>query len=72
MSAGDGRASPMEAAMERLEFKCPTTGRRVDVGIETEITSLLRMRDHKVTAKCTACGRWHEWEVREAYLPEAA
>jgi len=57
--------------MERLEFKCPTTGRRIDVGIETEITSLLRIRDHKVTSKCAACGGWHEWLVRDAYLPEA-
>src|SRR5262249_18321694 len=70
ISSGDGRNSQMEAAMERLEFKCPTTGRRVDIGIETEITSLLRIRDHRVTGKCTACGQWHEWLVRDAYLPE--
>jgi endogenous inhibitor of DNA gyrase (YacG/DUF329 family) len=58
--------------MERLIFVCPTTGREVDVGVETEIGTLLRIRMNTVRALCPACGKWHEWPVRDAFLPPAA
>ena len=58
--------------MERLMFVCPETGREVDVGIETEIGTLLRIRSNKLRAPCPACGRKHEWIVRDAALPRAA
>jgi len=67
-----GSISLVEAAMERLKFECPTTGRMVDVGIESEITSLLRIRQNVVHAQCTACGQQHEWLVRDAQLQRAA
>jgi hypothetical protein len=38
--------------MERLIFVCPTTGRDVDVGIETEIGTLLRIREKTLRARC--------------------
>ena len=57
--------------MERLQFQCPNTGRLVDVGIESEITSLLRIRDSRVRARCPACGERHEWRVRDAQLRAA-
>jgi hypothetical protein len=62
----------MEAAMEHLVFVCRETGRTVDSGVETEIGTLLRIRDHSVRAHCTACGKWHEWPVRDAFLAKAA
>jgi len=58
--------------MERLLFVCPTTGRQVDVGVETEIDTLLRIKSNRLRATCPACGRSHEWLVREAALPRAA
>lgn len=58
--------------MERLFFCCPTTGRDVDVGIETEIVTLLRIKQNTVRARCPACGQWHEWKVRDAILEKAA
>ena len=58
--------------MERLLFACPTTGTGVDIGVETEIKTLLRIRSNTVRARCPACGQWHEWPVRDAYLAEAA
>jgi predicted RNA-binding Zn-ribbon protein involved in translation (DUF1610 family) len=58
--------------MERLQFECPNSGRLVDVGIESEITSLLRIRHNQVRAKCPACGERHEWLVRDAQLARAA
>jgi hypothetical protein len=32
----------------------------------------LRIRSNHVLARCPACGERHQWEVREARLPEAA
>jgi hypothetical protein len=61
--------------MERLFFTCPKTGRKVDVGIESELQTLLRIRAHKLRARCPACGEEHEWRVNEAQLvvpPRAA
>ena len=54
--------------MERLLFVCPNSGRDVDVGIESELDTLLRIRMNRVRAKCPACGAWHEWRVRDAQL----
>jgi transcription elongation factor Elf1 len=54
--------------MERLIFTCPTTGSEVDVGIESEIATLLRIRGEVVRAECPACGQQHEWQVNDARL----
>ena len=58
--------------MERLFFVCPTTRQTVDVGISTEIGTLLRIKSHTLRSACHACGEVHEWAVREAELPHAA
>lgn len=58
--------------MERLHFVCPTTGQEIDVGIESELDTLLRIRSNKVRARCSACGPDHEWRVRDAQLAQAA
>jgi predicted RNA-binding Zn-ribbon protein involved in translation (DUF1610 family) len=56
--------------MERLYFRCPKTGQEVDVGIESELQTLLRIRAHKLRARCPACGGEHEWRVSDAQLAE--
>ena len=58
--------------MEKLMFTCPNTGQQVDVGVATEIGTLLRIRSRIVRARCTACGEMHEWLVRDAQLSKAA
>ena len=58
--------------MERLFFTCPTTRRSVDIGVETEIGTLLQIKSETVRARCPACGQVHEWIVRDADLPKAA
>jgi endogenous inhibitor of DNA gyrase (YacG/DUF329 family) len=62
----------MEAVMEHLVFVCPTTGREVDSGVESEIGTLLRIRHETIRAHCPACGQRHEWAVRDAFLAKAA
>ena len=58
--------------MERLYFACPTTGREVDVGIETVLETLLRIRLTNVRGRCPHCGAEHEWRVRDARFAKAA
>lgn len=58
--------------MERLHFFCPKTGQEIDVGIESELDTLLRIRSNKVRARCPACDQDHEWMVRDAQLAHAA
>ena len=54
--------------MERLHFVCPSTGQDVDVGIDSELDTLLRIRRSRVLALCPVCDKCHEWEVRDARL----
>jgi len=58
--------------MESLHFICPNTGRDIDVGIKSDLETLLRIRGNRVRARCPACGQFHEWQVRDAQLPKAA
>jgi len=58
--------------MERLVFRCPRTGQTVDIGIESELQTLLRIRANKVAARCPHCGQRHEWFIRDAQLAKAA
>jgi hypothetical protein len=58
--------------MERLYFVCPRTGREIDVGIETEPRTLLRVQMTLVHARCPHCGADHAWPVRDARLASAA
>jgi transcription elongation factor Elf1 len=58
--------------MERLHFLCPRSGRDIDVGIDTELQTLLQIRSKHVLACCPVCGERHEWQVREAKLAQAA
>jgi endogenous inhibitor of DNA gyrase (YacG/DUF329 family) len=72
LQSRSARKSPTEAAMEHLIFVCPTTGREVDSGVESEISTLLRIRQQTMRMRCPACGEWHEWSVRDAFLARAA
>ncbi|MEA2923262.1 MAG: hypothetical protein QOE78_1053 [Alphaproteobacteria bacterium] len=58
--------------MEHLIFMCPSTGREVDSGVESEIGTLLRIRQQNLRLLCPACGGWHQWAVRDAFLAKAA
>jgi hypothetical protein len=58
--------------MESLIFICPETKQPVDVGVTSEITTLLRIRSRIVRAECPMCGKIHEWPVRDAWLAQAA
>ena len=58
--------------MEKLMFVCPKTNQQVDIGVATEIGTLLRIRSRTLRAQCPACGETHEWLIRDAALVKAA
>lgn len=58
--------------MQRLHFTCPVTDETIDIGIESELDTLLRIRQNRVVARCPRCGERHEWRVAEAQLRKAA
>lgn len=58
--------------MERLNFVCPTSGQDIDIGIDCELETLLRIRSNRVFARCPVCGERHAWTVRDAKLQQAA
>jgi hypothetical protein len=58
--------------VEKLQFRCPNTGRAIDVGIESELETLLRIRNKPVRARCPFCGETHQWQVGDAQLLQAA
>lgn len=58
--------------MDRLFFRCPDTGEKIDVGVESELGTLLKIRDETLQSRCPACGRSHEWPVKDAFLAKAA
>ena len=58
--------------MEHLIFVCPATGREIDSGVGSEIGTLLRIRQQNMRALCPACGAWHTWPVRDAFLAKVA
>jgi hypothetical protein len=58
--------------MEHLIFICPTTRREVASGVESEIGTLLRIREQLVHVHGPACGDRHEWPVRDAFLARIA
>jgi len=41
--------------MERLHFACPHTQQDIDVGIDSELNTLLRIRNKHVLARCPVC-----------------
>jgi hypothetical protein len=58
--------------VERLQFRCPNTGQSIDVGIESELETLLRIRSKPVRARCPFCDETHQWQVGDAQLLQAA
>jgi len=58
--------------MERLIFTCPKTGQPVDIGVTSEISTLLRIRSQMIRAQCPLCGDTHEWAIADAALTKAA
>ena len=47
---------------------CPTTGKSVSTGIETDAVSFAALDELTLTLKCPACNAVHPWEEMQGYL----
>jgi hypothetical protein len=53
-----------------LLITCPTTGRPISTGIETDGYSLQQIADVPSHTHCPFCGLNHTWWKREAWLAD--
>jgi hypothetical protein len=51
-------------------IRCPTTGREISTGIETDAASFAAVPDVLAHSPCPWCGLEHAWWKREAWLCE--
>jgi hypothetical protein len=49
---------------------CPTTGKPVSTGIETDRASFERLPNVLSRSRCPHCGIEHQWWTREAWLSD--
>jgi hypothetical protein len=50
---------------------CPTSGRDVSTGIETDAESFAALPGWTLTLTCPACGNIHPWADMRGYLIDA-
>ena len=54
--------------MGLIWITCPTTGRSVSTGIETDAKSFEALPDFALTLACAACGEIHPWADMQGRL----
>ena len=57
--------------MSSLMIKCPTTGKEIPTGIDTDQFSLKLTEDVVSSTFCPHCSQAHEWRKHEAWLAES-
>jgi two-component sensor histidine kinase len=57
-------APEIEMRIEPLRFQCPNTGREVDSGINTPLSTRLI----SIRVRCPICENFHDWQVADATL----
>ncbi len=54
--------------MSVVLFRCPATGKSIDIGIESDQESLNSIRSEATEVSCPHCGDKHTFIMREARL----
>ena len=54
--------------MSAVLFRCPSTGKSLDVGLESDEESLKQIANEHVTVKCPFCEGTHTFQMKEARL----
>ena len=54
--------------MGSLIFSCPNTWRVIETGIETDDTTLARLRPHSLSINCPYCHAAHELQIKDGHL----
>jgi hypothetical protein len=60
-----------EAAMSDLMIQCPSTGKEISTGIDTDTFSLKLTEDVISSTFCPHCGQAHEWKTHETWLADS-
>ena len=55
-----------------LKYRCPKHDREVTTSIETDIVTLLEMRNMKLSVWCPHCDTSHQIKASDAYLQSFA
>jgi phage terminase large subunit GpA-like protein len=61
--------------MDELEFSCPTTGEKIDPGIDgaaADCAGTDGVRFAALYVRCPHCGEHHEFKIGDVVLNEAA
>ena len=53
-----------------LVFRCPTTGKEVLTGIETDKESFAKIESFPGSIRCRVCGERHPWAGLRVWLAE--
>ncbi len=56
--------------LKAVMVRCPTTGRSLATGIETDAATFNRLPDISSSVICPACGLEHTWSTSDAWLGE--
>jgi hypothetical protein len=78
--AGEGRSDPLSGVVAKshegarpvtpgvnaLRFRCPVSGREIESDFSADAHTLSMIRLFSVRLHCPACGRPHEFKMREA------
>jgi endogenous inhibitor of DNA gyrase (YacG/DUF329 family) len=59
-----------ESAMAMIFTICPTTGRPVSTGVETDAETFATMPDVISRVICSICGQTHNWSRHNSVLRE--
>ena len=57
--------------MGPLTVFCPNNRRPIDTGVQTDWSTILRIRTRTVRVLCPECGEHHELRVSEGHLARA-
>lgn len=57
-----------EMGMSIVLFRCPKTGKSVDIGLETNAESIAALGDQIVDVVCPFCGEHHFFQMKDARL----
>ena len=54
--------------MSAVLFRCPKTGKSLDIGLETDAESIAALGSQIVKLDCQFCGEHHVFEMKDARL----
>ena len=54
--------------MGTLIFSCPTTWRPTETGIETDATTIAKVKAHSLSIDCPHCHATHQVKIKDCHL----